>query len=287
MKRMQCGWCEDRGWLWWSTLAHDYVIPDVCEKGVYDPKQRRYVLDQIVAGKSSRQGLKVLVHGPAGAGKTTLASTFPSPVFLDLEGSTERFEVNRIDLRDKPFDGENSVMQFLRVLGREEHDFQTVVIDTLDWLEPKVWASTCKRLEISSIEQAGYGKGYIEALQDWDLFFRALTYLRDKKGMHIVLNCHTSLVKISDPILTEYDRWDLKLHKRAAAKFVEWSEIVGFLTIETMIRRMGGKDRLSTEGERVLLINEAAHYVSKNRFAYAGDGIKPATFETLKQGLGL
>lgn len=285
--RMQSMWCPNRGWLWWSPVAKGYIIPDVSERGVYNPKTRSYVLENITTGKGDHAGLKMLVHGPAGAGKTTFASTCPAPIFLDLEGSTERFNVSRIDLRDVPYDGPNSVMQFLRELGKGDHKFKTVVIDTVDWLEPKVHEATCSRLGVSSIEQVGYGKGYVEALQEWDLFFRALTYLRDKKGMHIVLNCHTALTRISDPTLAEYDRWDLKLHKKAAAKFTEWAEVIGFLTIETMVKRQGGKDKLSTEGERVLLINEAAHFVSKNRFTYAGEGIKPVNFETLSKELQL
>jgi len=206
-------------------------------------------------------------------------------LILDIEGSTGRLDVDRVDLRKEKF---STVMDWLRRLAKEEHDYQTLVIDTIDWLEPKVWEATCARLEVPSIETPGYGRGYVEtSSQEWPQFLAGYTYLCDQRGMNVVLLAHCEQKRIFDPMLTEYDRWDVKLHKRAAAKCVEWAECVGFLILETMVRRQGQKELLSTDGERVLLINEGAHYVAKNRFGYNGDGIKPVNYEMLAKELAL
>ena len=38
---------------------------------------------------------KVVIYGPEGIGKSTLASRFPDPVFIDTEGSTKELDVSR------------------------------------------------------------------------------------------------------------------------------------------------------------------------------------------------
>ena len=241
-------------------------------------------MEGISSGKL-KTPLKGLFYGIPGVGKSTLAASFPKPIVLDTEGSTGRLDVDRVDLRKEKF---STVMDWLRRLAKEEHDYQTLVIDTIDWLEPKVWEATCARLEVPSIETPGYGRGYVEtSSQEWPQFLAGCTYLCDRRGMNVVLLAHCEQKRIFDPMLTEYDRWDVKLHKRAAAKCVEWAECVGFLILETMVRRQGQKELLSTDGERVLLINEGAHYVAKNRFGYNGDGIKPVNYEMLAKELAL
>ena len=40
---------------------------------------------------------KVLVYGPEGIGKSTFASRFPEPVFIDTEGSTKDMDVSRFE----------------------------------------------------------------------------------------------------------------------------------------------------------------------------------------------
>lgn len=39
---------------------------------------------------------KVVVYGPEGIGKSTFASKFPDPVFIDTEGSTNSMDVARL-----------------------------------------------------------------------------------------------------------------------------------------------------------------------------------------------
>ena len=41
--------------------------------------------------------LKVVVYGPEGIGKSTFASMFPDPLFIDTEGSTARMDVARTE----------------------------------------------------------------------------------------------------------------------------------------------------------------------------------------------
>ena len=39
---------------------------------------------------------KVVIYGPEGIGKSTLAARFPQPLFIDTEGSTKELDVARL-----------------------------------------------------------------------------------------------------------------------------------------------------------------------------------------------
>ena len=220
--------------------------------------------------------LKGLFYGIPGVGKSTLAASFPKPLVLDIEGSTGRLDVDRVELRNQTFDdGPGSIMDWTRKLGRESHEYQTLVIDTIDWLEPKIWEQTSKRLQVASIEVPGFHKGYRESsLIEWPAFLGNCTYLVEIKNMNVVLLAHCEQKRVIDPMVAEYDRYDINLHKWAGPKCVEWAEVVGFLITEKMVQRLGQREKVDTNNERILLINEGGHYVAKNRFGFKKSAIR-------------
>jgi len=74
------------------------------------------------------------------------------------------------------------VAEALDALLNEDHDFGTMVVDSVDWLEPLIWAEVCKRNGWASIDAPGFGKGYAEALTIWREYLDRLNALRDRKG---------------------------------------------------------------------------------------------------------
>jgi len=68
----------------------------------------------------------------------------------------------------------------------EQHDFATVVIDSVDWLEPLVWAKACRDNGWNSIEDAGYGKGYVAALNLWRQYIDAGRYQAQVERLKLV-----------------------------------------------------------------------------------------------------
>jgi hypothetical protein len=128
-----------------------------------------------------------IVYGTHGVGKTSFAASAPSPIFLQTEDG--------LGLIDRPTFGLlrsfDEVMQAVGSLYSEDHKYQTLVLDSVDHLEPLVWAQVCKDNGWPNIETPGYGKGYVAALDMWRLLIDGLRALRDDRQMSIILIAHS------------------------------------------------------------------------------------------------
>lgn len=106
-----------------------------------------------------------MIYGSEGIGKSTFAALVPNPVFVQTEDGLSEIDCSKFPLA-KSFD---DVVLQLQAVRDEQHDYGTVVIDSLDWLERLVWDRVCADYGVKSIEKAdgGYGKGYVHALTYW------------------------------------------------------------------------------------------------------------------------
>lgn len=211
---------------------------------------------------------RLLIHGVAGVGKTTFAAAAPAPVFILTEDGLGTLNADHFPLA-RTFE---EVMESLVALHVEEHAFQTVVIDSVDWLEPLVWAQACKDNGWKSIEDAGYGKGYVAALDLWRQYIEWLNALRDDRGMTVIQIAHTEIKRFDSPEHEPYDRYIIKLHARAAALLQEHSDAVLFANyrISTVKSDVGFNKKVNRalgSGERVLHTAERPAFLAKNRYS--------------------
>jgi len=225
------------------------------------------MIDLKSISKCSPKKPRIVVYGPSGIGKTTFGASAPNPVFIITEDGLGDITVPHFPLA-KTYD---DVMGALATLINDDHDFKTLVVDSLDWLENLVWKKTCERLKINSIEDIGYGRGYVETMTEWGDFIDALTCLRDRKDMYIVLIAHSAVVKIEDPIHPAYDRNTFKLHKKISAKMEEYPDIIGFCALRTLLTTEKSgfdktRNRAISTGEHVMYISPTASIVAKNRY---------------------
>lgn len=166
-------------------------------------------LRQVRADKAPR----ILIYGPPGIGKTTLASEFLAPVFLQIEdgtpGDVELTSFGKLDTF-------GDVMDALGALYQEEHEYRTVVIDSVTELQRLIYAETCARGDEkgnakANIEDFGYGKGYVYAMRVAQEFIDGINYLRTDRNMAVVLIAHSSVQRFDDPETVSYDRYEIAI----------------------------------------------------------------------------
>jgi len=209
---------------------------------------------------------KVVIYGPEGVGKSTLAGQTPEPVFLDTEGGTHHLDVARLDAANTWEEITATVTQ----LAKADHPFKTLVIDTADWLEKRLAEHLCRKSNKDSIEDFGYGKGWVLLTEEFARFLNSLDALLGR-GIHVVFLAHATVKKFEAPDQAgSYDRFELKLSKQVAPLVKEWADVVLFANYVTKVaEKDNGKMRGIGGKERVLFATHTAAYDAKNRHGLA------------------
>lgn len=222
------------------------------------------LLNQVKKGKV-RQPLLALVYGVDGVGKSSLGASAPDPIFLGTEKGTANLDVARYPTPTSF----KSVLEAIQDLTTNKHDYKTLVIDSLDWLEPLVWEQVCVDNDFKNIEAAGYGKGYVLANQYWIKMIHALGRLREVRSMNVVAIAHSQIKTAKDPSQqAEYDRFQLKLNDKAAALWREFVDVVLFYNFQVYTKTdRNGKTKAFGEGERILYTERRPGFDAKSRFS--------------------
>ena len=182
---------------------------------------------------------KIVVYGPEGIGKSTFASKFPDPVFIDTEGSTKDMDVARFD---KATSWE-MIRQQVKYIISHPDCCRTLVIDTADWAEQIEITSLCEEKGWKGIEDLGYGKGYTYCAEEFGKFLNLLEDVVDK-GIHVVMTAHAQLRKVELPEeMGSYDHWEMKNSKKVAPMIREWADAVFFANYKTRIVEVDKKKK--------------------------------------------
>lgn len=223
-------------------------------------------LSDIIQG-ASLSPPRVLLYGEAGVGKTTFGASAPAPIFIQTEDGADVVGASRFPLATSWDD----VLDAIKQLYTQEHQFQTVVVDSLDWLETLIWRQVAAAHNVKSIEDFGYGKGYVHALDYWKRFLDGLNALRKDKGMGVIMIAHSIVRRFEDPSSEGYDRYEIKLHRKAADLCMEQADVIGFATYRTTTKQVEGKfgnktTRAVGTGERVLRTQPRPAFIAKSRY---------------------
>lgn len=223
------------------------------------------LLSQIHTGKRPAPR-RVLLYGVQGIGKSSFGAMAPGAVFLPTEDGLDDIDCAKLPL----VTSYGQAIQALSELYTEKHEFHTLVVDSLDWLEQLVWAEVCRKKNVANIEDVGYGKGYILAIDLWREFLTGLSALRVDKGMMTVLIAHAKVETFKNPEGEDFDRYMPRLHKAAAAVIQEWCDEVMFATYQTYTKAAPSGFGQTTakgvgSGNRVMRTTERPAHMAKNR----------------------
>jgi len=227
------------------------------------------MLENIQTGRENKPP-RIMVYGQEGVGKSTFGASAPAPIFIQTEDGLGEIDCCKFPLARNVGD----VLDSLTALRDEDHNFRTVVIDSLDWLERLIFDEICKEFGVRSIEKAdgGYGKGYVDALVHWRRVISLLDELRNKRGMMVILLAHAKVERFEDPENAAYDRYSPRLHKHAASLISEWVDGVLFATKRMRVSKDGESRTIAAPigadgGERILRTNGSPACIAKNRYS--------------------
>lgn len=217
---------------------------------------------------------RIVLYGVEGVGKTTWAAQARKPIFLCAEDGIRNLEATKLlSPTGEAIRSWSDVMGALEELLTEAHDFETLVIDTADWLEPiiknDVVNEHCKGSEAGF---AAYGRGYDLAMGYWRKLLDALDRLREHRRMEIIMLAHAQLRAEESPSIgVEVKRFNMKIRGSdkcdPCAMIREWSDSFLFATFEEIKREEdNGKTRGNPTGRRVLKTQHAMMWRAKTRW---------------------
>ena len=207
-----------------------------------------------------------LAYGKHGVGKTSFGNEWPNPIFLQCEQGEGNEDLPTFERPPETFD---DVLGCMGAMLTQPHDRKTLVLDTLDALEPMIWRHICEPKGWETPNSPAYGEGWIAVDEPWRRLFKGCRALK-RVGIGVVLLAHSEAKTFNSPTTDPYDRYTPKLHKRAAAIVQEESDIVGFFDIRVLVKKNadGGfkKTRAIGSGERVIYLEERPGQLAKNRY---------------------
>lgn len=224
--------------------------------------------------KPTYRAVQVTICGEGGMGKTSLACAFPSPVVLRTEDGLESLGANAPMAFPLSTTSQEIESQLLS-LGREDHDFRTVIIDSVTKLniliEQEVVNSDPKRPQ--SINQAlgGYGAGLAAVAERHRKLKSICDQLTQYKNMNIVFIAHADTETVDLPDQDSYTRYTLRMGKRAVSHYADDVDIVAFIKLKTMTRGTGEKLKAITDGSRIITCYPTPNHISKNRYNITTD----------------
>lgn len=228
---------------------------------VAPPAPSRMSLSAVVKGKQDKPK-RIVLYGVEGIGKSTFGANAPKPIFIGAEDGTAHLDVERLTIETW-----RDLLDVVRLLTNDPHEYQTFVLDTLDWVEPMLWDFICKRDSMANVEAYGYGKGYITALDEWRVLLAALERMQAARKMHVILLAHSWIKPFKNPEGDDFDRYEMKLHAKAAGLIKEWAETVLFTNYETFASKDAKTKRVKgvSTGARLMYTTRCAAFDAKNR----------------------
>lgn len=220
------------------------------------------LFDRIKKGQTVRAP-RIMMIGVEGVGKSTAGASMPNPVFICGESGLVGPQ-----FADTPsFTPENwgEILQFVDELAQDQQGFKTLVIDTLDWVEPMLYAHVCKNANHKNIEDFGYGKGYVVAQQEARQLLARLDRL-NANGMNILLLCHSQIKTVNNPTGDNYDHFESKVNSKISGIFREWCDCVLFAQFDMYTKKDGMRAKAFGGDGRIVQTTHSAAWDAKNRY---------------------
>lgn len=218
----------------------------------------------------------ITICGVAGMGKTSLAGAFPKPIFIRAEDGLQSIPE---DVRPDAFpliESSDQLWQQLNALINEDHEYKTLVIDSVTQLE-QIFAKEViagDKNKPKSINQAlgGFGNG-TGAVGEMHQRLRKAAGILNGMGMNIVFIAHADTESIDLPDQDPFMKYSLRLGKKSLPPYVDNVDMVAFLKLQsfTVKKDDGARAKAISDGSIIAVCYAASSNVSKNRYGITED----------------
>lgn len=205
---------------------------------------------------------KLMLYGLSGVGKSSLAAKLKNPLFLDFEGGLNYLGVDRtpqyLDLDEFYKD----LIELYRKAEAGKRVYDTIVIDSVDWLVRKVVEKAAgidkhNLTETLNRSNGGYGNGKQVLENQIRTMLLPLLVSLNKQGYGICLVAHAERKDLMDADGVDTERIAPKIDVNTMNTFVEWCDNVFYLK--------------NINGERFLVLEGDSNVLAKNRLELTGE----------------
>ena len=231
------------------------------------------------------------ITGDAGLGKTSLAATFPKPIFIRAEDGLQA-----VPLESRPdafpvITSSDDVWEQLTALIKEDHQYKTLVIDSITQLDTlfinHIVETDPKKPKSIAQALGGYGAGFQMLSSLHGRVRKAAGILNERKGMNIVFIAHAETETIELPDQDPYTRYNIRMQKKSVSHYIDNVDLCGFIKLETFTQGDGERKKAVSDGTRLLVTYATAANISKNRFGITEDIIVTPNVNPLIQYIPL
>ena len=202
---------------------------------------------------------KLMIYGLSGVGKSSLAAKLEKPLFLDFEGGLNYIDCQRTE---QITDLDEFYADLVELYRTKEREFDTIVIDSVDWLVRKIVEKAAgidknNLTETLNRSNGGYGNG--KQVLENHIRTKLLPTLvaLNKQGYGICLIAHAERKDMMDADGVDIERITPKIDVNTMNVFVEWVDNVFYLR--------------NINGERVLTVEGDSNVLAKNRLTLTGE----------------
>lgn len=219
-----------------------------------------------ISGGKKMAPVKAIVYGDNGVGKTTFAASAKNPIIVDLEGNCDHIEAHK-----KRITSLDEFEEFLNALLNQDHDYKTLVIDSLDSLETLI---SEKISQIYTAQELSYGKNVGIWMNCIKNLVAKIEGLNRNKGMNVIFTAHWKVKAANNPMTEQYDRYDLRINEQMRTGFCNWVQCILLAMKEVIFEEKDkagfGKKKAKNIERRVLYTQGDPTYYGKNIFRLPG-----------------